>query len=116
MFVRLAVLEDGGGVFGGPVAFVFGKSVGGVEGVEFEHEAVAGDFGDDRGQGDSEAFFVAGNNAFVFVVKGFDGRSIDENAEGGTGSEPFCSVVVVKIGIDLGFEAEGFGEFASKNV
>ena len=60
-----AVLGDGGEVLGGAVPFVLGELVGGVVGVLGFHVLVAGDFGEDGGAGDGEAFAVAAYDALL---------------------------------------------------
>ena len=81
-----ALAGEGVQVLGGAVAFVTAEAVVGVEVVEGEHHAVAGDFGDDGGGGDGKGEGVAVDDAVM--REGHFGKSegVDEGVLGG-GSE-----------------------------
>ena len=52
-------------VGGGAVALVLGKTILGILRVEFAHEAVTRDFGEDAGGGDGEGESIAVNDALL---------------------------------------------------
>jgi len=66
-------------VEGGAVAFVACEFVAGVEAVHFDHDAVAGDLGEDACGGDAVAGLVAADDGGVGEGEVGDGESVDED-------------------------------------
>lgn len=77
---------EGVEVFGGAVAFMGGEAVAGVEQIEFEHDVVASDFGDDACGGDGVGEAITFWNGGMWDGQGVDGEAIDEGV-GGWGIE-----------------------------
>ena len=59
----------------GTVPFVLSKAVGGITAVLLDHEAVAGDFGEDGGGGNAQTFAVAANDGLLGQVDGFEANT-----------------------------------------
>jgi len=66
----------------GGIAFVLGKTVRWVFGIEAEHDAITGDLGKDAGGGDALALAVAFDDGGVRNGKWADGQAVDEGVLG----------------------------------
>jgi len=77
-----AVPVEGFEVGAGAVAFVAGEAVLGIGLVQFGHDAVAGDFGEDAGGGDGEAAGVAFDLILSGAGEAGDGQAVDEGEVG----------------------------------
>lgn len=82
---------------GDTIALVAGKAILRKAGVEFEHDAVAGDLGDDAGGGDAEAEGVTADNGGVGHGQTGDGQTVHQGVAGrpaervqGTGHRQVC--------------------------
>ena len=77
-----AVFVKGFEVGAGSIAFMLGETVLGVLLIEVDHDAVAGDFGEDAGGGDGEAAGIS----FNFVLGGAGesgyGQAVDQGEVG----------------------------------
>lgn len=75
---RGAELGEGPKVLGSGVAFVIPEAVLGIFFVQFGHEAVARDFGEDAGGGDGKTFGVAIDQGGLGMERGKDVRAVDQ--------------------------------------
>ena len=69
-------------MFAHTITFVAGEAILRILRVEFDHEAVAGDFGDDAGGGDGNAKGVAADERRVVDGEAAHGESVDEGVVG----------------------------------
>ena len=80
------MLLEGGLVGGGAVAFVLDETVFGPLFVEFAHEAVAGDLGEDAGRGDAVALGVALDDGCLGRGERGHAQAIHERVRGRRGA------------------------------
>ena len=116
-----AVFDEGAAVFGCGIAFVRSETVLGVEHVEFAHEGVTMDLGDDRGGGDGERERVAVEDAGLGAgmidahgvneqVVGCDAEALDGDEHGEAGG--LVDVEAIDgLGVDFG-DRKGDGNLA----
>jgi hypothetical protein len=77
-----------GKVFARWVAFMLGKSILGIEAIDFQHDAVALDLGNNAGCRNAEADAVTADQRGLRAWKTRDGKAIDEGV-GGAGRDLF---------------------------
>ena len=88
-------MAEGFKVLAHSIAFVPGEAILRILRVEFDHDAVAGDFGDDAGGGDGDAERVAADERGVIDGEAAHWESVDEGVVGCRGQ---------------GFDGAGHGE------
>lgn len=71
-------MAEGFKVLAHTIAFVAGKAILRIAVVEFDHAAVAGDFGDDAGRGDAQTEPVAPDQRGVFHGEAVDGQAVHQ--------------------------------------
>jgi hypothetical protein len=73
-----AELPQSGEMLRGAVALVLGKAVSGMLAIQFDHQTIARDFGEDAGGSDRIAFTVAFDDRGMRNFERLDGAAIDE--------------------------------------